>query len=307
MLNIALLFIRCEIWIQVALCRPGRETRTSREICSHQLPLQNQWEEVSQGFIQTWRHQETLLLWKLRKWQTKHTWDFSNIYGPHTKPFTAILGFFDFTTIAVVLQGMYAVVEFSSQESVASLLEGAIIPTVSHESMVPFKSRLLSLKNFSLDSSNQQAGQQRHPQTTPPINELMQRLSREESVSAVPLPDWRVKSIQIDPLICNTQDNTSEMVWTLGFLLISPQIDHQITHLTESYQLTEENIRLRFLVCSLLKDIAAAYFPECTIKPFGSSVNGFGKLGCDLDMFLDLDGISGRNVNMVIMAFGVVC
>lgn len=77
------------------------------------------------------------------------------------------------------------------------------------------------------------------------------------------------------------------------------QIDQQITSLTEAYQLTEENSRLRFLVCSLLKDIAAAYFPECNIKPFGSSVNGFGKLGCDLDMFLDLDSISGRNVKMV--------
>ncbi|XP_019943413.2 poly(A) RNA polymerase, mitochondrial [Paralichthys olivaceus] len=151
--------------------------------------------------------------------------------------------------------GMYAVVEFSSQESVASLLEGATIPIDSHESLVPFKSRLLSLRNLgSVGSSNQQPEQQRNPQTTPPINELIQRLSREES------------------------------------------IDHQITHLTESYQLTEENSRLRFLVCSLLKDITAAYFPECTIKPFGSSVNGFGKLGCDLDMFLDLDGISGRNL-----------
>lgn len=87
----------------------------------------------------------------------------------------------------------------------------------------------------------------------------------------------------------------------MACLLISPQIDRQITSLTEAYQLTEENSRLRFLVCSLLKDIAAAYFPECTIKPFGSSVNGFGKLGCDLDMFLDLDGITGRNVKMVIM------
>ncbi len=73
-----------------------------------------------------------------------------------------------------------------------------------------------------------------------------------------------------------------------------------LTSLTEAYQLTEENSRLRFLVCSLLKDIAAAYFPECSIKPFGSSVNGFGKLGCDLDMILDLDGISGRNAKMVI-------
>lgn len=71
--------------------------------------------------------------------------------------------------------------------------------------------------------------------------------------------------------------------------------------LTEAHQLTEENSRLRFLVCSLLKDIAAAYFPECIIKPFGSSVNGFGKLGCDLDMFLDLNDVSGRNTKMVII------
>lgn len=87
----------------------------------------------------------------------------------------------------------------------------------------------------------------------------------------------------------------------MACLLFHPQIDHQITSLTEAYQLTEENSRLRFLVCSLLKDIAAAYFPESTIRPFGSSVNGFGKLGCDLDMFLDLDGISGRNIKMVMM------
>ncbi|MED6248396.1 hypothetical protein ATANTOWER_032830 [Ataeniobius toweri] len=153
--------------------------------------------------------------------------------------------------------GMYAVVEFASRDNVVSLLESAAIPGVSHESVVPFKSRLLSLRNHSsVDSPTQQSGLPCQPQTTAPISELIQRLSREESV------------------------------------------DDQINSLTEAYQLTEENSRLRFLVCSLLKDIAAAYFPECTIRPFGSSVNGFGKLGCDLDMFLDLDSISGWNVKM---------
>ena len=76
------------------------------------------------------------------------------------------------------------------------------------------------------------------------------------------------------------------------------QIDQQMLSLTAMYQLTEENIRLRSLVCSLLQDIAAAYFPECLIRPFGSTVNGFGKLGCDLDMFLDLDRISGLKVKV---------
>ncbi|XP_077480866.1 poly(A) RNA polymerase, mitochondrial [Stigmatopora argus] len=151
--------------------------------------------------------------------------------------------------------GMYAVVEFNSKDSVSSLLDGAFIPSNNHESMVPYKSRLLSLRGPA-EVTNQQSSIRTHPQTTIPINELIQRVSQEES------------------------------------------IDQQIVFLTETYQLTEENTRLRFLVCSLVKDIAAAYFPECSIEPFGSSVNGFGKLGCDLDMFLDLDGISGRNLKM---------
>uniref|UniRef100_A0A673N1Y0 Mitochondrial poly(A) polymerase n=1 Tax=Sinocyclocheilus rhinocerous TaxID=307959 RepID=A0A673N1Y0_9TELE len=82
--------------------------------------------------------------------------------------------------------------------------------------------------------------------------------------------------------------STSNMYLLFTFLL---QIDEQLQCLTETLQLTEENISLRFLVCSLLRDIAGAYFPECIIRPFGSSVNSFGKLGCDVDMILDLDGI----------------
>ncbi|CAJ1081843.1 poly(A) RNA polymerase%2C mitochondrial [Xyrichtys novacula] len=149
--------------------------------------------------------------------------------------------------------GMYAVVEFASRESVSALMEDASFPSVSHESVVPFKSRLLSLRGAS-SADSPHGSQLIQSQTSMPINELIRRLSREDSV------------------------------------------DQQVISLTEAYQLTDENIRLRFLVCSLLKDITTAYFPECTIKPFGSSVNGFGKLGCDLDMFLDLDAITkGKN------------
>ncbi|XP_055485286.1 poly(A) RNA polymerase, mitochondrial isoform X2 [Psammomys obesus] len=74
-------------------------------------------------------------------------------------------------------------------------------------------------------------------------------------------------------------------------------IDDQLNILLTTFQLTEENIRLRHLTCSLIEDIAAAYFPGCVIWPFGSSVNTFGKLGCDLDMFLDLDEVGKLNVH----------
>uniref|UniRef100_A0A8C3MNE1 Uncharacterized protein n=1 Tax=Geospiza parvula TaxID=87175 RepID=A0A8C3MNE1_GEOPR len=70
-------------------------------------------------------------------------------------------------------------------------------------------------------------------------------------------------------------------------LCLADSISSQMYILLNEYQLTEENIRLRFLACSLVRDFARAYFPDSTVKPFGSSVNTFGKLGSDVDMFLD--------------------
>lgn len=78
-------------------------------------------------------------------------------------------------------------------------------------------------------------------------------------------------------------------------------MDDQLNTLLKAFQLTEENVRLRHLTCSLIEDIAAAYFPGCVVRPFGSSVNTFGKLGCDLDMFLDLDEVGKLNVHKVII------
>ncbi|XP_066573899.1 poly(A) RNA polymerase, mitochondrial isoform X2 [Amia ocellicauda] len=151
--------------------------------------------------------------------------------------------------------GVYAVVEFSKKESVASLHDGIGIPSFQNEATVPFKSRLVSLRlNNPANQTNSQPAVQCLKQSSIPINELIQKISKVDS------------------------------------------IDQQLHTLMNVYQLTDENIRLRFLVCSLLKDIAAAYFPECSIMPFGSTVNGFGKLGCDLDMILDLDRIRGRNL-----------
>ncbi|XP_012679578.2 poly(A) RNA polymerase, mitochondrial [Clupea harengus] len=150
--------------------------------------------------------------------------------------------------------GSYAVVEFASRDGISSLHGAASLPNIQHEASVPFKSRLLTLKSNGVDLSDGPTSLKLQPQTSLSVNELIQRLAKEES------------------------------------------IDQQLHSLTSTLELTNENIALRFLVCSLLKDVAGAFFPECTIRLFGSSVNGFGKLGCDLDLFLDLDTVSGRSI-----------
>ncbi|XP_042542185.1 poly(A) RNA polymerase, mitochondrial [Dipodomys spectabilis] len=92
-------------------------------------------------------------------------------------------------------------------------------------------------------------------------------------------------------------------------LYYAESVDDQLNNLLKAFELTEENTKLRYLTCSLIEDIAAAYFPSCTVRPFGSSVNTFGKLGCDLDMFLDLDefreNTTNKSVGNFLMEFQV--
>ncbi|XP_049633423.1 poly(A) RNA polymerase, mitochondrial [Suncus etruscus] len=146
--------------------------------------------------------------------------------------------------------GLYAVVEFSQKESVASLQNVTRTPSLGVEAAIPFRSRFFNLK---LKNSSGQTSEQPN-------------------------------------IPCSSQSPPSNKK-LFELLCCAESVDDQLNTLLKEFQLTEENIQLRYLTCSLIEDIAAAYFPDCVIRPFGSSVNGFGKLGCDLDMFLDLDEI----------------
>ncbi|XP_071825826.1 poly(A) RNA polymerase, mitochondrial-like isoform X2 [Apostichopus japonicus] len=64
-------------------------------------------------------------------------------------------------------------------------------------------------------------------------------------------------------------------------------VSDQIDNLTQHEQLREPEIRLRFLVCSLMEEAFRNILPNCTLYPFGSTVNTFGKRSCDIDMYLD--------------------
>ncbi|XP_078660631.1 speckle targeted PIP5K1A-regulated poly(A) polymerase-like [Branchiostoma floridae x Branchiostoma belcheri] len=66
-----------------------------------------------------------------------------------------------------------------------------------------------------------------------------------------------------------------------------PSVDDQMSMLMQYHQISPEGIRVRYLVCTLLREVFQEFFPACRVFPFGSSVNGFGRPGCDLDLYLD--------------------
>lgn len=69
-------------------------------------------------------------------------------------------------------------------------------------------------------------------------------------------------------------------------------IDTQMRLLHCHTRLNDVGTRLRFLAARQIEQSLHGMFPQAAALPFGSSVNGFGRLGCDLDLILRLDGSS---------------
>ncbi|XP_037093235.1 poly(A) RNA polymerase, mitochondrial-like isoform X2 [Pollicipes pollicipes] len=67
------------------------------------------------------------------------------------------------------------------------------------------------------------------------------------------------------------------------------KLDAQLLRHYELTRLTELGARLRYFTCELLERGLAGLFPHARVRPFGSSANGFGRYGCDVDMVLELE------------------
>ncbi|KAM3959697.1 poly(A) RNA polymerase, mitochondrial [Aphomia sociella] len=63
-------------------------------------------------------------------------------------------------------------------------------------------------------------------------------------------------------------------------------ISDQIQLLYDRTMLNELGIRLRYMVARQLEMVFKSLYANIALRPFGSSVNGFGRMGCDLDLVL---------------------
>ncbi|EFA06440.1 poly(A) RNA polymerase, mitochondrial [Tribolium castaneum] len=65
-------------------------------------------------------------------------------------------------------------------------------------------------------------------------------------------------------------------------------VSEQMNVLYNSTKLNDLGTRLRFLTARQVENAVRGMFPKAKAYPFGSSVNGYGKMGCDLDLVLRL-------------------
>ncbi|KAG8264853.1 hypothetical protein J6590_004886 [Homalodisca vitripennis] len=69
----------------------------------------------------------------------------------------------------------------------------------------------------------------------------------------------------------------------------SDSVNDQLTLLYQATRLDELGVRLRYITAHQLELAVSGLFPRAQVLLFGSSVNGFGRQGCDLDLVLQLD------------------
>lgn len=93
---------------------------------------------------------------------------------------------------------------------------------------------------------------------------------------------------------------SSDEVYSL--LRTAESLDDQIMILHRITCLNDLETRLRFLVARQMEMSLTGIFPNLRVYPFGSSVNGFGRHGCDLDLILRLassDTVDSNNSRLV--------
>lgn len=69
-------------------------------------------------------------------------------------------------------------------------------------------------------------------------------------------------------------------------LQLADSISTQMQILYNKTRLNELAVRLRFMAALQIEEIFSGIYLDTRVYPFGSSVNGFGKLGSDLDLIL---------------------
>lgn len=143
----------------------------------------------------------------------------------------------------------FILLEFDNEDAITEVFQASAFPDLS-SGVVPVKSSFLWFRNT------------RNKRQMKAIKEPTTPLNTNESLYA----------------------STSKNLVTV--LNGATSVSDQIQKLYENTRLNDLSIRLRFIGALQIQRALSGFFLNHSVLPFGSTVNGFGKLGCDLDMIL---------------------
>lgn len=87
-------------------------------------------------------------------------------------------------------------------------------------------------------------------------------------------------------LITNQVATEVDKVYLYKCLQMADSVSAQMQILYSETCLNELAVRIRFMAALQIEEIFSGIYLDTRVYPFGSSVNGFGKLGSDLDLIL---------------------
>ncbi|KAF7995692.1 hypothetical protein HCN44_006799 [Aphidius gifuensis] len=148
----------------------------------------------------------------------------------------------------------FFLVEFKNIESRKALMTAAT--HIHHQDIIPVQSQMFSFRNI--------AGQKK--------TKKIQLSSSDLANIHVPTINKPTVEKMSSALMNHTNDITKQM-----------------EILYDMWKLDDIGTRLRFFTAHQMENSFTSLFPNNIVLPFGSSVNGFGKKGCDLDLVMNLD------------------
>lgn len=94
-------------------------------------------------------------------------------------------------------------------------------------------------------------------------------------------------------------ESTSDSKNIIQYMSSFQTSEHQMDALYNRNSISDLSTRLRFLTALQIEEAVSAFYPNVRVIPFGSSVNGFGRMQSDLDMVLVYDQKSSNEIRQL--------
>lgn len=163
-------------------------------------------------------------------------------------------------------------------------------PNIGYNSMVDYCARFGHVNNIHLHETSTRNYFLIEYSKASDVDNFLTRsmnLSSRPSISRFLKYDGKIiKKQNVLNLTWREEENKSESENIIKYMSSFSTSDDQMQALYNRNSISDLSTRLRFLTALQVEEAVSAFNPQVRVIPFGSSVNGFGRMQSDLDMVL---------------------